>query len=113
MISKPLKDNNISRREINLHCRACQECDCIVKIKDVYEKKSNRVKMLLVVMEWYEMNEITTVLATFFMPVPLPFTVWGGYGECMWTVWGRYGSVHVTENGVKRCQHCILKKTWQ
>jgi len=36
-----------------LQWRACQGCEYIVQIKDVYENTINSQKVILVVMEWY------------------------------------------------------------
>jgi len=56
---KVLKDNVKSRREIDLHWRACG-CKHIVNIRDVYENTYNGQKCLLVVMECMEGGELFT-----------------------------------------------------
>ncbi len=50
-IKQTLRDTAKARREIDLQWRACQGCQFIVQIKDVYENVINTQKVLLVVME--------------------------------------------------------------
>lgn len=55
---KTLRDSPKARREIDLHWRACQGCQYIVQIVDVYENTINNQKVLLVVMECMEGGEL-------------------------------------------------------
>lgn len=48
---KVLKDTENARREINLHWRACQECNNILKIVDIYIHETNSIKSLCVITE--------------------------------------------------------------
>ncbi|BFZ08384.1 hypothetical protein BsWGS_11423 [Bradybaena similaris] len=57
---KVLKDVPKARREIDLQLRACQGCNHIVKIHDVYENTYSGQRCLLIVMECMEGGELFT-----------------------------------------------------
>lgn len=55
---KSLKDNDKSRREVELQTRACSGSEYIVKVTDIYENVINSKKVLLVVMEYMRGGEL-------------------------------------------------------
>uniref|UniRef100_A0A0B7B257 non-specific serine/threonine protein kinase n=1 Tax=Arion vulgaris TaxID=1028688 RepID=A0A0B7B257_9EUPU len=55
---KVLKDVPKARREVDLHVRACQGSNHIVKIHDVYENNYSGQRCLLIVMECMEGGEL-------------------------------------------------------
>lgn len=55
---KTLKETPKAKREIDLQFRACQGCQYIVQIKDVYENIINTQRVLLIVMEIMEGGEL-------------------------------------------------------
>ncbi|CAF3443022.1 unnamed protein product [Rotaria socialis] len=55
---KILKDSDKARREVFLHKKACDGCDYIVKVLDVYENMYAANRCLLIVMECMEGGEL-------------------------------------------------------
>ncbi|CAF0761799.1 unnamed protein product [Adineta ricciae] len=55
---KILKDSDKARREVILHKKACDGCDYIVKVLDVYENMYASNRCLLIIMECMEGGEL-------------------------------------------------------
>jgi serine/threonine protein kinase len=55
---KILKDSDKARREVILHKKACEGCDYIVKVLDVYENMYASNRCLLILMECMEGGEL-------------------------------------------------------
>ncbi|CAF3748302.1 unnamed protein product [Rotaria sordida] len=55
---KILKDSDKARREVILHRKACEGCDYIVKVLDVYENMYASNRCLLIIMECMEGGEL-------------------------------------------------------
>ncbi|CAF4458733.1 unnamed protein product [Rotaria sp. Silwood2] len=55
---KILKDSNRARQEVILHKKACENCQYIVKVLDVYENMFRSNRCLLIVMECMEGGEL-------------------------------------------------------
>jgi mitogen-activated protein kinase-activated protein kinase 2 len=59
---KALIENDIAKREVNLHWIAAQSCSHIVQIKDVYSNTISSRKLILIVMELMEGGELFTLI---------------------------------------------------
>ncbi|CAF1493847.1 unnamed protein product, partial [Adineta ricciae] len=55
---KILTDSDLSRREVILHKKACEDCEYIVKILHVYQNMFLKHKSILIVMEYMEGGEL-------------------------------------------------------